>query len=126
AAFRRDALLVLGSIGDSDERVAPALLKALQHKEKEVRVLAAVNLGQMGPKYAKETMPALLEGLDVRGLDQSPGGQAESRLDMVARALAKMGALAKDAAPKLRAILNERRSDPVLEAVERALKEIEP
>jgi HEAT repeat protein len=124
---RRDALKVLETVGDSDERVAPALLKALKHKEKEVRVLAAVNLGQMGPKYAKDALPLLLDGLDVSEVkDQSEGGQADSRQYLIVRALGKMGPVAAEAVPRLRALLNDPRRGFVRQAVEQALKQIEP
>jgi HEAT repeat protein len=124
---RTDALKVLEGIGDSDERVAPALLKALKHKEKEVRVLAAVNLGQMGPKYAKEALPLLLKGLDVRDVkDQSFGGKADSRQYLIVRALAKMGPLAEEAVPKLREILDDPKREFVHPAAREALKKIQP
>jgi HEAT repeat protein len=123
---RRDVLRVLEAVGDSDDRVAPALLKALQHKEKEVRVLAAVNLGQMGPKYAKEALPLLLDGLDVGDVrDQSPGGQAQSRQYLIVRALGRMGPAAAEAVPRLREILNDPKRDYVHPAVKEALKKFE-
>jgi HEAT repeat protein len=123
---RNDALMVLQGIGDSDERMAPALLKALKHKEKEVRVLAAVNLGQMGPRYAKEVLPLLLDGLDVRDVsDQSPGGQAQSRQYLIVRALGRMGPAAAEAVPRLREILNDSERDYVHPAIKEALRKIE-
>jgi HEAT repeat protein len=124
---RRDALKVLSSIGDSDERVAPALLKSIKHKEKEVRVIAALALAQMGPKYSKEVLPVLLDGLDVRDIkDQSPGGQAQSRQYLIARALAKLGPAAAEATPKLREILDDPQRTFVHNAAREALKQIQP
>jgi hypothetical protein len=69
----------------------------------------------MGPKFAKEVVPVLLDGLDIRDLkDQSPGGQAESKRYHIALALGKIGPAAADAVPKLQEILGDqqRRQGP--------------
>jgi HEAT repeat protein len=106
--------------------VAPILRKLLRHKDKAVRV-TAVYLSKSGRADDKECLPILLEGLDISDIkDQSMGSEADGRLLFVAHALGEMGPYAEEAAPKLRAILNNPKRQVAHNAVNEALQKIRP
>ena len=95
------ALNALGSIGDQDARVVPTLLGAL--KVPRLRGAAAEGLGRLGPRRAKEIVPALLKALDAGDV----GNKEDTDLVQffIINSLGKMGPEAKVAVPRLEAIL---------------------
>jgi glyceraldehyde-3-phosphate dehydrogenase type I len=124
SANRAKAAKALGKIGPVTDQVIPALIKALEDSDWEVRYYAAKALGKIGP-VAKDAAPALIKVLEdsdsyVRRYAAEALGKIGPVTDQVipalvralkgsdryvhryaAEALGKIGPVAKDAAPAL-------------------------
>ena len=87
--LRREAVYLLGSVGDDAEEAVPYLVKALRQTNRWERVLAAQSL-EFLDSHARPALPALLEALK----DSSCPPQA-------IRAISNLGPEAKDAVPEL-------------------------
>ena len=117
------AIGALGAIGDQAEAVVPALLAAV--KDPKVRGIAVRSLGRMGPKRAKEIVPALLKALDVS--DMKDKADADLAQFNAIFALVEMGPAARVAVPKIEEILKDPNSGfQARLAAERALEKLRP
>jgi HEAT repeat protein len=123
ARFQCCILTALGSIGDQDERVVPTILAALP--KERLRMAGAAALDKIGPKRAREIVPALVNALDVRSFQDRD--QADLAQWRVLKALTRMGPAAREAVPKIQEILKDPKTgaDP-RKAAEEALKALRP
>jgi HEAT repeat protein len=88
---RLEASETLQSVGTTAKDAIPALKKLLTDNKLEVRLEAAFALVAIDAKDAAGSVPALIEGLKA----------SDSQATRAAKALAKLGPVAKDAVPEL-------------------------
>ncbi len=123
AEVRMDAVIALEGLGTRARPAIPVLIRALKRRANRTNVgtfpftiqeMAALALGR-ATAGTTEGVAVLLEALQ--------GARTASKRRLIARALGEVGAPAREAAPRLRALLDDKNRE-VREAAEEALGKI--
>jgi HEAT repeat protein len=106
----------IGALTHLKEQAVPALQKALDGPDANLRIHAAYALGEIGPA-AREAVPSLIRALE----NADPNGNDEFLVDYSIRALGRMGPDARAAIRALNLLLDERKAswDQVVWALDR-------